>query len=223
MWRVLLARWLAMIVRMTGVVSEIGEDRVIVDRDGICYEVLVCGHTISELQELEGQKITLHTMQYLEGSSAGGNLIPRLIGFVHREDRAFFERFIKVKNIGARKALKALALPVSAVAAAIESGNAVTLSKLPGVGKRAAEQIIAELRGKVTDFALGVTEETVKGEDATGEWSAAQLDALEVMVALGERRPDAQRWMERAISRFPGEHGPDEWVRLAYRTRSLEG
>ncbi len=211
-----------MIVRMTGVVAEVSDDRILIDRDGIGYEVLICGHAAGELAELEGTKVTLHTMEYYEGSSAGGNLIPRLIGFLRREDRAFFERFIKVKNIGARKALKALTLPTGTVASAIESGNAAALAGMPGIGKRAAEQIIAELRGKVTDFAIGSGEAEATEPD-TDAWSAAQRDAMEVMVALGERRPDAQRWMERAISQFPGEHGPDEWVRLAYRAKNLEG
>src|SRR3989304_1432793 len=100
-----------MIVRLTGILSDICETHVVLDRDGVGYQVLVCGYAYAELNSQRGQKVTLHTMEYLEGSAAGGNMIPRLVGFLHPEDRAFFERFITVKNIGVRKALKALTIP----------------------------------------------------------------------------------------------------------------
>ena len=207
-----------MIVRITGLLSDVQADTVVIDRDGIGYEILVCGYALGELAACRGQQVTLHTMQYLEGSSAGGNLIPRLAGFLHVEDRAFFERFITVKGMGVRKALKALVESTGRVADAIESGDAKALTRLPGIGKRAADQIIAELRGKLEEFALGAEprEQVVAGEG----WTEEHRAALEVMVALGERRADAERWLERAVQLNPGSHGADEWVRLAYRIRS---
>lgn len=211
-----------MIVLITGQLHAVRNEQVVIERDGLGYEVLVCGYSIGELTAFLGKEITLHTMQYLEGSSAGGNLIPRLIGFLHREDRAFFEQFIKVKGMGARKALKALAEPIGMVAAAIESGDAKSLARLPGIGKRAAEQIIAELKGKVTPFALDQVERTEPAESTDG-WSADQRDALQVMMALGERRNDAVQWLERAMQLHPGPHSADEWIKSAYRVRSGGG
>ncbi len=207
-----------MIVRITGDLSDVHDDHVVIDRDGIGYEVLVCGYAVGELAACRGQQVTLHTMEYHEGSSAGGNLIPRLVGFLHAEDRAFFERFITVKGMGVRRAIKALVESTGGVAAAIESGDARALARLPGIGKRAADQIIAELKGKVGDFALGAVgrEEPAAPRET---WSDQQRDALEVMIALGERRADAQRWLERAIQLHPDTCGPDEWIRRAYRVR----
>lgn len=214
-----------MIVRMTGTVAEVNADSVVLDRDGIGYEVLICGYAAGELQACTGQQVTLHTTEYFEGSSVGGNLIPRLVGFLHAADRAFFARFITVKGMGVRKAIKALAAPTGRVAAAIEQGDARFLAGLPGIGKRLADTIIAELKGKLTEFALQDIE--TRAETATGAlsaWASEQRDALEVMVALGERRQEAQRWLERAIQLHPQAVGPDEWVRLAYRVRSgVEG
>lgn len=209
-----------MIVRLIGTVAEVHEDRAIIEHGGLAYEVLICGNAINELTEHQGRQVALHTLHYLEASGVGGNLTPRLIGFPRLEDRAFFTRFITVKNMGARKALRALVMPMSRVAAAIESGDATMLAGLPGIGKRAAEQIIAELKGKVADFALGAP----AGEEApsTDNWTPEQHDALTVMVALGERRIEAQRWIDRAAALEPGPHGPDDWVRLAYRARSNE-
>lgn len=209
-----------MIVRLTGIISEVHETYTVLDRDGIGYQVLVAGFAIGELTARRGQSVTLHTMEYYEGAAAGGNLVPRLVGFLHPEDRMFFERFITVKGMGVRKALKAMNLPTSKVAAAIEAGDAKALSRLPGIGARAADQIIAELKGKVGDFAVGAAGPDEPPPAATAAWTADQRDALEVMIALGERRADAERWLERAMQLHPDTNGPDEWVRMAYRIRS---
>lgn len=211
-----------MIVRILGTLAEVHDDHVVLDREGISYEILICSYAAGELAACRGQQVSLYTMEYLEGSTAGGNMIPRLVGFLHREDRAFFERFITVKGLGVRKAMKALVQSTARVAHAIESGDAKKLAQLPGIGKRAADQIVAQLRGKVTDFAATESEAELP-EVTTDEWSAAQRDALEVMLALGERRADAERWLERARQLHVGEHAPDDWVRLAYRVRSSEG
>lgn len=207
-----------MIARLSGILAEVTETHAVLEQNGIGYEVLVCGYAVGELTAQRGQPVTFHTMQYLEGSSAGGNMIPRLVGFLHREDRAFFARFITVKGIGVRKGLKALTIPTGKIAAAIEAGDAKMLSKLPGIGARAADQIVAELKGKVADFALGQAPDGPP--PATIIWSEAQKDAIEVMVALGERRVDAERWLERAGQLAPDTQTADEWVRMAYRIRT---
>jgi len=207
-----------MIARLTGILAEVEDTHAIVDHDGIGYEVLVCGYAMGELMARRGQEVTLHTMQYFEGTTAGGNMIPRLVGFLHPEDRAFFERFITVKGIGVRKALKALTIPMGKMAAAIEAGDAKALAKLPGIGTRAADTIIAELRGKLAEFAIGQTAEGTPA--AAVSLNNAQRDALEVMIALGERRADAERWLERAMQLHPDTATADEWVKAAYRIRS---
>ena len=207
-----------MIARLSGILAEVAETFAIVDHDGIGYEVLVCGYAIGELMAKRGERIMLHTMQYFEGTAGGGNMIPRLVGFLHPEDRAFFERFITVKGIGVRKALKALTIPTGKVAAAIEAGDAKALTKLPGIGARAADTIIAELRGKLGDFAIGQTADGTPSAAVT--LNNAQRDAIEVMVALGERRADAEQWLARAMQLHPETATADEWVKVAYRIRS---
>ena len=209
-----------MIVRMTGIVSEVHTDHAVIDREGVGYEVLVCGYAVGELTACVGREVTLHTLEYYEGSSMGGNLIPRLVGFLHPQDRTFFEKFITVKGMGVRKAIKALAEPVGRVAVAVEAGDEKALSRLPGIGKRVAAQVIAELKGKLTDFALDAGEKGEAPVEAGEGWGPDMHDALEVLCALGERRPDAQRWIERARQLHPDAKGSDEWVRLAYRIRS---
>ena len=208
-----------MIVRLTGTVTDVHETYAVLERDGLGYEVLICGYAAGELAACRGQEVTLQTLEYIEGSGSGGNMVPRLVGFLHAQDRAFFERFITVKGMGVRKAIKALVESTGSVAAAIESGDTKALCRLPGISKRSADQIVAELKGKVTTFAIGALD--AEGAALPGDgWSGQQRDALEVMVALGERRAEAQRWLERAIQLNPGDRGADEWITLAYRVRS---
>ena len=206
-----------MIVRITGTVAEISEESAVIERDGIGYEVLLPGYAVVALAARNGQEVTLHTMQYFEGSAAGGNMIPRLIGFSEPVDRAFFRRFISVKGIGIRKGLKALAVPVGQVAVAIESGDAISLARLPGIGKRAAETIIAELRGKVEAFALGTAAET-GGEAPT--LAEPQRLAIQVLVEWGDSRPDAERYIQRVCQLHPALATVEDLVQAAFRVRS---
>lgn len=211
-----------MIVRLSGTVLEVQEGSCVIDRDGIGYEVLICGHTHAELEETKGRPVVLHTMEYLEGSAAGGNMIPRLVGFLRTEDKLFFERFITVKGMGVRKAVKALQEPTSSVAVAIESGDTRYLSKLPGIGKRAADQIVAELKGKVTDFAVGAVPQAAAPAPAKAGWTQEQHDALGVLIALGERPADAERWLEKARELYADTQGVDGWLQAAYRASGRE-
>ena len=209
-----------MIVRLTGIVSEVGEHTIVLERDGVGHEVLVPGYAIGELAAYRGREVQLYTLEFLEGNIGGAHMVPRLVGFLHQEDRAFFNRFIEVKGIGVRKALKALAAPVVKIAGWIRQGDTASLSKLPGIGKRVSEMMVAELRGKIDEF-VGVGGGAVS---PLAQWSPAQHDALEIMVAWGDARNDAERWLERTAQLHPDLTTDDEWVRACYRIKmSTEG
>ncbi len=206
-----------MIVRIQGKLIDLTDDAAIVDRDGLAYEVMVPAYARSELAADLGDVVSLHTLQYFEGSGAGSNLTPRLVGFLHAEDRAFFRLFISVKNMGIRKALKALSTPAGQIAAAIETGDAAALTKLPGIGKRMAETIVAELKGKARSHALA----DIMPESATRpSFSADQLDAVEILVAWGDSRNDAERWVARVAQSKEKFAGADEWVTAVYRLKN---
>ncbi len=211
-----------MIVRLSGTLIEVTEESVVLDREGVAREVLVPKFAVGELTAYRGQVVTLHTMEFYEGNHASGQLVPRMLGFLHPEDRDFFTRFVSVKGIGPRKALKALCEPVRRIATWIESGDAKALAGLPGIGSRAAELIVASLKGKLEDLALPEAVAAAEGKPA--ELSHAQRDALEILMAWGDTRSDAQRWLERAAQLHPDVDSPDEWVRVAYRVKAgVEG
>lgn len=205
-----------MIVRLAGTLTEVFEDSIVLERDGVSREVLVPRFSIAELASYRGRQVTLNTTEFFEGSHTSGHLVPRMLGFLHEEDRLFFSRFVAVKGIGPRKALKALAEPVRRIASWIEAEDSKALTRLPGIGKRVADLIIASLKGKMKDLALpGETE-----LEGTVELTQAQCDAREILVAWGDPRGDADRWLQRSAQLYPETQSADEWVRLAYRVKS---
>lgn len=206
-------------VRLRGILSEITDATVILEREDAAFEVLVPAYALGELGAVRGQSVVLHTMEYYEGSAAGGNLIPRIVGFLQSDHRSFFESFITVKGIGVRKGLKALTEPTGRIAGHIESADAAALSRLPGIGKRTAEQIIVELRGKVQKFALSGS---VKGAGMAepSKLSRAQQDALELLVLWGDSRADAMRWIARVAELQSDLKEVEAWVKAAYRIKA---
>jgi len=177
-----------MIVRITGQLIDVNSEFAILEREGICYQILIPAFMENILQEDIGQTIIFHTLEYFEGSAVGGNLYHRLIGFVEPADRDFFVEFVKVRGLGYRKALRAFAAPAREIANAIEQEDVKRLITLPEIGKRTAQQIIASLKGKLDQFVWG---QIVSSSGEVDELTEIQRQALEILIQLGERRNEA--------------------------------
>lgn len=182
----------AMISAITGELRRVDEDRVFLACGDLEFEILVPAFDIEHLKPLSGESITFHTIFDLEGDATRGGLTPRLIGFLRTEDKEFFQAFITVKGIGPKRALRALVQPVSLIAEAIESKDTRFLIGLPEIGKRTAEQIVAELAGKLAAFALA------GARPRTASWSIGEGEALEGAIRLGIARVEAERLLDRA-------------------------
>jgi len=207
-----------MISSLTGELKQIDDDRVHVQCGPLVYELLLPASDLIGLAVSIGAMTTFHTIFYLEGDASRGGLEPRLIGFLRSADKRFFELFTTVKGIGPRTALRALTAPVGQIAHAIESRDARYLIGLKGIGKRTAELIIAELAGKLTDFATtGTTPRgpVVSRSRLTGD----EEDAVSGLVALGERRADAERLLDRAKQTNPALKNTDQFLREMLRLR----
>ena len=204
-------------IRLTGLLVELSEETVTLEQDGVAWEIMVPRGSLPELAAARGRSVTLHTLEFLEGNQFGGNIIPRLVGFTQAADKEFFLKFIEVKGIGLRKALRALEHPAGAIARWIEDGDVKSLSTLPGIGKRGAELIVAQLRGKLGDLAMtrGAGVETPRST-----LSREQRDALEILVAWGDPRMEVERWIRQAGESNGQLRTADEWVRAAYRMKA---
>ncbi|NLS45664.1 MAG: hypothetical protein GX969_08015 [Firmicutes bacterium] len=195
-----------MIFAIRGRLSLIQEDRVILEVNGLSYEILVSPFTLGMLASKGDEEVSLKTILYIQGTPGIGNMIPVLVGFMTEAEKGFFEYFITVGGIGPRAALKALTMPAEHIARAIEDGNNSVLTTLPGIGKQRAAKIIAELKGKLGKFAIASDQKDADVEtymDATGEDNILE-EAIEVLIQLGYRRQESEDMVRRATGKYDG-------------------
>src|SRR5947208_2961557 len=140
-----------MISYLSGTLKRKLPDRVVVDVQGVGYDVFLPQFVMRSVQERpDGEQIEFEIYYHVTDRQ----LRPTLIGFTNGYEKRFFEKFITVEDIGPQKAARALVLSVSKIAQAIEAGDVSTLRKLPGIGDRTANKMVATLRGKVAEEAL---------------------------------------------------------------------
>jgi Holliday junction DNA helicase RuvA len=176
--------------------------------------VLLPGYAVGMLSGRIGDDVALCTMEYYEGTPGGGNLIPRLVGFLSQDEKDFFAKYTSVKGMGIKKGLKSLTIPIATIAGAIEAGDEKILLSLPSVGKRFAQLIIAQLKGKLGDFAVGPA---AGGGGETFE--LFQTEALEILIAWGEKRAEAMELIALASRRHPDIKTAEDLVPLVYRIK----
>jgi len=204
-----------MIAKIEGKLVKLDSDSALVQVGAVGYEVMLAGYCVNALSDKIGSDVSLCTMEYYEGTPGGGNLIPRMVGFLNDGERDFFTKFISVKGIGIKKGLRSLSIPIATIAAAIENGDDKMLCSLDGVGKRMAQQIIAELRGKLQTFAIGAE---LPGP-VEARFKPFQAEALEILIAWGERRNESMELIELACERHPDINSAEELVPLVYRLK----
>jgi len=204
-----------MIAKIEGKLEKLNSHTALIQIGGISYEVMLPGYCVKELADKIGSEISLCTMQYFEGSPGGGNLIPRLVGFLNNDERSFFTKYTSVKGIGIKKGLKSLTLPIETIAAAIENNDEKIITSLTGIGKRMANQIIAELKGKVAAFAA---EHAISAQQRH-PFKPFQAEALEILIAWGEKRNETIELIELAEKKHPDVKSAEELVPLVYRLK----
>ena len=213
-----------MIAALTGTLIRAADGRAEVAAGPMVYELLTPAVDAANLAAAVGTELTFHTIFYLGGDPTRGGLEPTLIGFLRPDDKRFFELFTTVKGIGPKKALKALAASVGEIAAAIEGKDTRFLVGLPEIGKRTAEQIVAELAGKAKSFAAA---HLVEGKGAkptpAARRDAAADDAVAALVALGERRADAEALLDRVRQAHPQMAATDALLREMLQLRKGRG
>ena len=206
-----------MITRLSGLLERVSDGAAVVASGDLAYEVLLPAAEVARLEREVGSRVVLHTIHTLEGVSQGASYRPRLLGFASPEDREFFELFITVRGIGPRKAMRALAIPFPRIAEAIAAGDVGLLSSLPEIGRKMAQTICAELAEKVDPYLRGVAPAAAAAKGDPRRQVA--LDAIEVLVQLGEPRPAARDLVERAVAVPEAPASVEETVTAALRLR----
>ncbi len=206
-----------MISCIQGKVLERKTAALIVLAGGLGYEVLVPPAVLAALPDAEpGCQVSLVIYYYLQIDQARAT--PVMIGFRNTLERDFFEQFIQVASIGPRTAVKAIALPITHIATAIENGDMRVLTGLPGVGRQKAREIVAKLQGKMAAFRL------LDGGDVTVPAAAPapagqelEEEVLAILLQLQYTKNDAQQMIRRALANDPPPTTTEEMLEVIYK------
>ncbi len=212
-----------MISRLSGVLREKRENVLLIEVGGITYEVTVPKaiqeHLVSQGKLEIDQTIQLVTYHYYQNEPSRS--YPVMIGFSNEVEREFFERFITVSGVGPRAAVKALSVPISTIAKAIDRGDVVVLKSLPGIGIQRARDIVAKLQGKVGKFAL-LQDEAVLTKPS-GRAGNLEVEAVEVLMQLQYSRQEAKQMVERALERNKEIKTIEELLNEVYKQKASMG
>ncbi len=183
-----------MISRLHGILMAKIPPTLLIDVNGVGYEVDVPMTTLYDLPEL-GERLTLHTHLAVREDAH------QLFGFLIEEDRRLFRELIKVNGIGSRTALAILS-SVSSLdfVECIVREDLTLLVKIPGIGKKTGERLIIEMRDR-----LKLWQTRGKGSDTpqpskSGSPHQAKEEAISALIALGYRPADAEKVVEKCFN-----------------------
>jgi Holliday junction DNA helicase RuvA len=209
-----------MIVRITGKIIEKKPQSIILENNGFSYEIFMPVITLSRIEEnlTEDGHVKLITYHYHQVEPSRS--IPVLIGFLNEIEKEFFEVFITVSGIGPKAALRALNMPISEIAAAINDADIDFLRTLPGIGPQRAKEIIAKLQGKIGRFGL-LQDSTAKAPKA--EQKGLIDEAIEVLAQLQYKKNEAKEMVNLALKKQPHIKDVEELLNIVYKQKVDHG
>lgn len=169
-----------MIAYVKGIVADLTEDTVVIDVNGIGYNVKISASTAALVPGL-GEEVKMYTYTLVREDAFS------LYGFLTRDDLEIFKKCITVNGIGPKGALAILSvMDADTLRFAIMSGDAKAIAKAPGIGSKTAERLILDLKDKVSIEDTFVSKETALYQGGKGaKDSPAISEAIEALVALG--------------------------------------
>jgi Holliday junction DNA helicase RuvA len=186
-----------MIGSLTGIIDDSSFSQCVIDVNGVGYEVEIPLSTFDKLPQPGNKtKLLIHT-QVREDAIT-------LFGFATPEERELFRVLINISGIGGKLALNILgAMPVQNFCSAVDSGDVKALSLINGIGKRTAERIIVELKGKLP-------ESSTPGAAAIANAGANTSDAALALEKLGFKRDAINKALGELVTELPPEQQTTE-------------
>jgi len=187
-----------MIGRLTGVLLEKNPPQIVLDVQGVGYEVDVPMSTFYNLPALN-ERVVLHTVMVVREDAQ------LLYGFASHDERAAFRQLVKISGVGPKMALSVLSgLSLADLAFAVTNKDIGRMTKIPGVGKKTAERLLLELQGKFTAMPTIL---------AKGEMPSHSADIVNALLALGYNEKEAD-W---AAKQLPADAGVSDGIRQALK------
>ena len=189
-----------MIGRLTGILLEKNPPQILLDVQGVAYELDVPMSTFYNLPVLH-EKVVLHTQLIVREDAH------LLYGFLSNEERVAFRQLLKISGVGPKLALSVLSgLSLNDLAVAVANKEAGRLTKIPGVGKKTAERLLLELQGKFTVTSGGISRAV----------STQSGDVVNALLALGYNAKEAE-WAAKQLS---ADTGVSDGIRQALKLLS---
>ena len=175
-----------MIAHLRGLLLSKSPNAVVIDCNGVGYELAISVSTFTELGA-EGSTVRLHVHTHVREDALA------LFGFAELTEKRLFEKLLTISGIGPKLAITVLSgISAERLVGAIRAGDHATLTKIPGIGKKTAERVVLELKDKLDDMAGFVP------ADAPVSLGGIADDVLSALVNLGYPRPVAQKAVETA-------------------------
>jgi holliday junction DNA helicase RuvA len=192
------------IAYVSGTLEEVDEDAVVIDVQGVGYELFVPQRVLNELPPV-GSAVKLYTHDNVREDDH------TLYGFSAREERALFRMVIAVSGIGARTGLSLLSiLGHDDFIRAVQEGDVVAISRAQGVGKKTAQRVILDLQNKV-----GALQPMALGGPGVGTIAG---DAMQALIALGETEIRAEQAVRTAQQELGDDAQVEQLIAAALRT-----
>ena len=199
-----------MIGRLEGVLLERTPTQVLVDVNGVGYEVFVPFSTFAALPDV-GKIVALRIHTHAREGAL------QLFGFATATERIAFELLLRASRVGPKLAQTVLSgIEPADLLQAIRDGNAAPLRAVPGVGSKMADRILVELRDRIDELTAAVRAAGV-APTAVPSAPEGREQALSALLNLGYPRQQAERALERAAESVAEDAEVETWVRAALR------
>ena len=196
-----------MIGRLQGIILEKQAPELLIDVNGVGYEVQAPISTFATLGQT-GSVAVLYTHLAIREDAH------QLYGFSDKSQRTLFRTLIKVSGVGPKLALAILSgMDVNSFAACVHAEDVTALTKLPGVGKKTAERLIVEMRDRLKEWQAPSPLWAAADAADKASVDAMLLEAEGALIALGYKPQDASKM----LNKVSGAETPEEMIRLALR------
>ncbi|MBI4848933.1 MAG: Holliday junction branch migration protein RuvA [Nitrospirae bacterium] len=175
-----------MIASLKGIVQSKKPEGVIVDVNGVGYQVCIPLSSLADVPG-RGETVFLHTYTHVRED------VLQLFGFLSEEEKKIFTILLGINGVGPKLGLAILSgMPVQRLINAINNEDVSLLSTIPGLGKKTSARLILELKGKLPSFDIG-------GGDGSSHRGSASDDAVSALVNLGYKKPLAEKAVDTSV------------------------